>query len=106
MPSEYLIKEVHRRRKVFKDLKKHLENIKETLMSLDKDAEIYLFGSVAENTHNLSSDIDVLVITSLEPARVHLVLWEEGIREPFEIHVQPPEKLKHYTERAILRKVD
>lgn len=102
MSAEYLIKEAHKRRQVFKNLNKHLENIKETMRDLDKDIEIYLFGSVAENTHNLSSDIDVLVITNVEPAKVHLVLWKEGIREPFEIHVQPPEKLAYYKERARL----
>lgn len=106
MSSEYLIEEVQRRRQVFKNLKKHLETIKETLGGLDKDVEIYLFGSVAENTHNLSSDIDVLVITDLEPAKVHLVLWKEGIREPFEIHVQPSEKLRHYKERSSLLRIN
>ena len=106
MSSEYLIEEVQRRRQVFKNLKKHLENIRETLSGLDRDVEIYLFGSVADNTSNLSSDIDVLVITDLEPAKVHLVLWKKGIREPFEIHVQPPEKLKHYKERSSLLQIN
>jgi hypothetical protein len=102
MSTEYLIEEVQRRRQAFKNLNKHLKNIQETVRNLDKNAEIYLFGSVAEKTHNFSSDIDVLVITHMEPAKVHLVLWKEGIREPFEIHVQPPEKLAYYKERAKL----
>jgi len=69
---------------------------------LDSHAEAYLFGSVAENRHTYSSDIDVLIVTRAEPAIVHFELWKSGIKEPFEIHVQPPEKTDPYKRRAKL----
>jgi predicted nucleotidyltransferase len=100
MSYDHLFEEVHRRRQVYKNLKKHLEHIKETLRNLDQDVEIYLFGSVADNTHTLSSDIDVLVIINSEPVKVHLVLWKNGIREPFEIHVHPPRKTQIFQEKS------
>ncbi len=71
---------------------------------MDPSAEVFLFGSVAEGRHTYSSDIDVLVVTNLEPARVHFELWEAGIREPFEIHVQPKEMVPLYRRRARLVK--
>ncbi len=36
-----------------------------------EEAEMFLFGSVAENTHTISSNIDVLIVTDVEPAKVH-----------------------------------
>jgi predicted nucleotidyltransferase len=65
---------------------------------------VYLFGSTPEKRHTYSSDIDVLIITKKEPARVHYELWKAGIKEPFEIHVQPPEKLHLYRRKAKLVK--
>jgi len=69
---------------------------------MDPRAEVYLFGSVAENRHTYSSDADVLIITEEEPAKVRLELWKAGIREPFEIHVQPPGRMHFYQRRAKL----
>jgi len=66
---------------------------------------MFLFGSVAENTHTISSDIDVLIVTNVEPAKVHFELWKAGIKEPFEIHVQPPKKVYFYQRRAKLVKI-
>jgi len=47
----------------------------------------------------------VLIITKVEPAKVHLELWKTGIKEPFEIHIQPPEKIDYYKKRAKLIKI-
>lgn len=65
---------------------------------------MYLFGSTPEKRHTYSSDIDVLIITEKEPARVHFELWKAGIKDPFEIHVQPREKLHLYRRKAKLVK--
>jgi hypothetical protein len=65
---------------------------------------MFLFGSVAENTHVISSDIDILIVTDVEPAKVHFELWKAGIKEPFEIHVQPSKKVYFY-QRAKLVKI-
>lgn len=51
-----------------------------------------MFGSVVEGRYNYSSDIDVLVVTRVNPANVHLELWKNGVKDPFEVHVQTPEK--------------
>ena len=74
------------------------------MRKLDPSVEVYLFGSAAEKRHTYSSDIDVLVITRKEPARVHYELWKAGIRDPFEIHVQPPEKLSLFEGKTELVK--
>ena len=96
------MKSALKRREVFKNLGKHLQTIRETALKLDPNAETYLFGSVAENKHTYSSDIDVLIVTNSEPARMHLELWKAGIKEPFQVHVQPPEKADLYRKRTKL----
>ena len=93
-----------KRREVFRNLRKNLQTIRETARKLDPQAQVYLFGSTAEKRHTYSSDIDVLIITKKEPATVHYQLWKAGIKDPFEIHVQPPEKLDVYKRKAKLVK--
>jgi len=44
--------------------------IAEAVKEIDGDAEVYLFGGVAEGRHPLSSDIDVLVVTDKPPGEV------------------------------------
>lgn len=100
-----MVKTAVKRRQAFRKLDEHLQTIKETITKLDSDAEAYLFGSVAEKRYMYSSDIDVLVVTKAEPARVHFELWKSGIKDPFEIHVQPPEKIGPYKRRAKLVKI-
>lgn len=94
-----------RRREVFKNLEKYLKVIKEVVEKLDPDADIYMFGSVVEGKNNFSSDVDILIITKLYPAKIHSELWKAGIKEPFEIHVQTPDKIALYGARAKLVKI-
>jgi predicted nucleotidyltransferase len=89
----------------FKRLAENLDVIKRTVHKLDPEAEIFIFGSVAENRCNYSSDIDVLIITRIHPATAHFELWKAGVKDPFEVHVHPQEKLAFYEKRAILIKV-
>jgi predicted nucleotidyltransferase len=91
-----LIDEAKRRVEIFRNLDHYLRIIYQTIKELDRDAEIYLFGSVAENRHLVSSDIDILVVTSLRPELVISRLWERGIGDPFEIHVVDRERLQYY----------
>jgi len=93
------------RREAFDNLSRHLKTIKETVHKLDSEAEVYLFGSVAEGTHNYSSDIDILVITNVYPAKIHAELWEAGIKEPFEIHIHNRKEAEFFTRRASLKKI-
>ena len=87
MSEKILVEEARRRAEIFKNLPRYLRIIMKTVKELDKDAELYLFGSVAEGKHLLSSDIDILVVTDLPPAEVLSALWNQGIKDPFEIHV-------------------
>jgi predicted nucleotidyltransferase len=91
-----VIEDARRRQDVFKNLDKYLRIIKEVVRSIDPDAEVYLFGSVAENRYALSSDIDVLIITNADPGIVLEKLWRAGIGPPFEVHVRMPNKLVYY----------
>ncbi|MHA1916741.1 MAG: nucleotidyltransferase domain-containing protein [Candidatus Ranarchaeia archaeon] len=61
--------------------------MKNTITNLDPIAEVYLFGSVAENKNTYKSDIDILIITQIKPEQIHAKLWKAGIKEPFEIHI-------------------
>jgi len=105
MSREIAVRTAVRRREVFTNLEKYLQTIKETVSRLDPYGEVYLFGSVAENRHTYSSDVDVLVVTRKEPSEVHSELWKSGIKEPFEIHVQEPEKVDLYRRRTELVKI-
>jgi hypothetical protein len=105
MSHEKLIKNALKKQEAFKNLKKNLQTITETVKKLDPTVEVYLFGSVAEKKHNYSSDIDILIITRLEPAKIHAELWKVGIKEPFEIHIQPKEKAYFYKKRTKLIKI-
>lgn len=106
MSRELLVKRALDRQETFRNLPKYLGIIKQTIQNLDSKAEIYLFGSVAEKKHSYSSDIDILVITTLSPANVLSDLWKAGIKEPFEIHVHTAEKADLYKQRAKLTRIN
>ncbi|MCX8171277.1 MAG: nucleotidyltransferase domain-containing protein [Candidatus Bathyarchaeota archaeon] len=100
-----VIERALRRQEAFRNLNHYLKIIKDVVVGMDPDAEVFLFGSVAEGTYTYSSDIDVLIVTRMDPAEVLRALWEAGIKEPFEIHVQTPDGAEKYRERAKLIKV-
>jgi len=104
MSHEILVKTALKRQEAFRNLAKHLKTIKRKVNELDPKAEVYLFGSVAEKKHNYSSDIDILIITNLYPAKLNSELWKAGIKEPFEIHVHSPEDAGFF-KRAKLEKL-
>ena len=95
MSLNILVKRALKRREVFRKLWDYL----------DPEAEVFLFGSVAEGRYNYSSDIDILIVTELHPAEILSELWRAGIKEPFEIHVHPPEKAAIYKNRAKLLRI-
>jgi len=105
MSHEILVKTALKRQEAFRNLAKHLKTIKKTVHNLDPEAETYMFGSVAEKKCNYSSDIDILIITKLHPAKIHSELWKAGIRDPFEIHVHGPEKADLFKTRAKLVRI-
>ena len=105
MDFSLLVEDAKRRQEVFRNLDKYLAVIKEVAKSLDPEAEVYLFGSVAEGRHVLSSDIDVLVVTAADPPVVLERLWRAGIGPPFEVHVRPPDVLPLYQRRGKLIRI-
>ena len=71
MSYDLLVKTALKRKEAFSNLTKYLETIKKTVLELDPKAQTYLFGSTAEKEHSYSSDIDILIITNLDPAKIH-----------------------------------
>jgi len=106
LSERLLIEEAKRRAEIFRNLPKYLRVILNTVRSIDENAEVYLFGSVAEGRYVLSSDIDILVVTGRSPGEVLAALWEKGIKEPFEIHVVNKDVLKIYARKAKLIRID
>ncbi|MEM0495306.1 MAG: nucleotidyltransferase domain-containing protein [Thermofilum sp.] len=105
LSEKLLVSEAKRRARIFSDLDKHLKTIADTVKRLDEKAEVYLFGSVAEGRHLLSSDIDVLVVTDAAPAHVIAELWKSGITDPFEVHVVTRDFFETYRKRARLVRI-
>ena len=91
MSERLLIGEAKRRQEIFNKISYYLCKINNIIKEIDPKAKAYLFGSVAENKHLISSDIDILVVTRARPEQVISRLWERGIGDPFEIHVIAPE---------------
>jgi len=105
LSERLLVEEAKRRAEIFRNLDKYLKIIAETVKEFDKNAEVYLFGSVAEGKYLLSSDIDILVVSDLPPGRVLSILWDKGIKDPFEIHVVTREMFQSYKRRTKLVKI-
>jgi predicted nucleotidyltransferase len=101
-----LIDEAKRRREIFENLDEYLKKIVETVRKIDSNTELYLFGSAAEGKHLISSDIDILVVSNLQPGRIIAELWSSGIDDPFEIHVITRDMLETYKKRAKLIKLN
>ena len=102
MSDKLLIKEAKRRRMFFKKLDQYLCLIYTVVKKIDPSAKVYLFGSVAQGTYLLSSDIDILIISRVKPEIIISRLWREGIEDPFEIHVVTPEYEETYRKRSRL----
>ncbi|MGC9152215.1 MAG: nucleotidyltransferase domain-containing protein [Vulcanisaeta sp.] len=105
MDYDPLIEDARRRQDIFKNLDKYLRIIKDVVKSIDPNAEVYLFGSVAEGRFALSSDVDVLVVTNADPGIILEKLWRAGIGPSFEVHVRTPDKLVHYERYSKLIRV-
>ncbi len=102
---ELILKYATKRREVFKNLNEYLAKIKKVIKNIDPQAEIYLFGSVAEGNYILSSDIDILIITDKPREKILTELWRNGISDPFEIHIYTIEYLDIFKKRAKLVKI-
>ncbi|MDJ0270715.1 MAG: nucleotidyltransferase domain-containing protein [Aigarchaeota archaeon] len=99
------VEEARRRQSFFNNLKQHLEELKRAIHSIDPEAELYIFGSVARGDYTLASDVDILIVTRMQPGFILKELWLKGFREPFEFHVVSPDMLEHYKTGGELVKV-
>ena len=102
---ELILKYAAKRREVFENLNEYLAKIKKVVKNIDPQAEIYLFGSVAEGNYILSSDIDILIIADKSREKILTELWRNGISDPFEIHIYTAEYLDLFKKRAKLVKI-
>jgi predicted nucleotidyltransferase len=60
------------------------------VLKVDSPAEICLFGSVAGNRYDYSSDIDVLVVSEVDRLKSLEALAEEDLLKGFGIYVGRP----------------
>jgi len=68
-----------------KSIKKSISALKKSLQErFGRNIEVYLFGSVARNTYEPDSDIDILV---LYPGKVDTSLKEEIIDQAYDIEL-------------------
>ncbi|MEM1606032.1 MAG: nucleotidyltransferase domain-containing protein [Fervidicoccaceae archaeon] len=106
MSEKLLVKLAKHRAEVFRNLEHYLKVIVKAVKELDEKAEVYLFGSVAEDTYMLLSDIDILIVTDQSPENVLVELWEKGIKDTFEVHIIRREILDLYKRRSKLVKAE
>lgn len=106
MWEKLLVQEAKERAEIFKNLQSYLRKIVQVAKKLDPEAEVYLFGSTAEGRQLLSSDIDILIVTSQPPGKVLAELWKHSIKDPFEVHVATKKQLEIYKKRAKLIKIN
>lgn len=94
------------------NLGSYLSKIKEAVLELDPDAEVYLFGSFAKGAARPDSDVDVLIISdrygsSLAKIAELLVHIQRklGFAGIFEIHVATRELYEEWYRRFVDVKV-
>ena len=81
---------------VFNNLHFYLDKIKEAVLSVDKNSKVYLFGSVATGKYNMASDIDILIVTSVDRNIIQNALDKENFGYPFEFHIRNKETAEPY----------
>lgn len=108
MPRDVLVEYWQRREEVLSNLSLYLAKIKEAVLELDPQAEVYLFGSFAKGTARPDSDVDILVVSdkygsSLGKIAELLVHVEKrlGFAGVFEIHVATREQYETWYKRFI-----
>jgi len=80
-----------RYREFFGRVWEFLAEVKEQVLKLLPDAEVYLFGSVARGRYTAASDIDILVVTGLAERelidRAKAKLKKMYLDVPVEFHI-------------------
>lgn len=84
--------------KAMEDYVRVAERVKSIALRYAPDAKVYVFGSVVDGRFAASSDIDILIVTSLgeeEAYRMKARIYEE-VDAPIQLHVVHPTKLQWY----------
>ena len=81
---------------VFNNLHFYLAKIKESILSADQNSKVYLFGSVVTGNYNMASDIDILIVTSVDRNIIQNALDKENLGFPFEFHIRTEETAEPY----------
>ena len=85
------VEEGLRCKQIFDRIREFLAEVKEQVLKLLPDSEVYLFGSVARGRYTAASDIDILVVTGLTDReaidRAKARLSRMFIDAPVEFHV-------------------
>ena len=76
------------KKEVFGNLHYYLAKIKETVLNVDQNTKVYLFGSVAIGDYNMASDIDILIVSSRDRNIIQNALDREHLGFPFEFHIR------------------
>ena len=84
------------KKEVFNNLQFYLVKIKKTILSVDQNSRVYLFGSVAIGKYNLASDVDILIVTSVDRNIIQNALDKENLGFPFEFHIRTEETAEPY----------
>ncbi len=84
-----------KRRGIFNNLDYNINTLVNIIKREDQNSEIYLFGSVLSNNYNMSSDIDILIITN-NKEKIMKLLWDNSYDEPFEFHIKNKDEAKIY----------
>jgi len=100
-----LVADALRRRETFNNLTSYLERLKEIVLKVDPEAEIYVFGSVSERKQNYSSDVDVLIVTEKDRLKMLEEIAREEFAKIFEIHVRKPGETRWYRMMTNLAKI-
>ena len=81
---------------VFNNLHFYLDKIKEAVLRVDQNSKVYLFGSIVTGNYNMASDIDILIVTSVDRNIIQNALDKENLGFPFEFHIRTEETAEPY----------
>ena len=84
------------KKEVFGNLHYYLAKIKETVLNVDQNTKVYLFGSAATGDYNMASDIDILIVSSKDRNIIQNALDKENLGFPFEFHIRNEKTAEPY----------
>ena len=82
-----------KKKKIFDNRDYYINKLANQIKNYDQNSEIYLFDSVLSRNYNMSSDIDILIITD-EKQKIMKLLWDNNYDEPFEFHIKYRDEAK------------